>query len=56
LSSISDYVSPDGADGGYQDERKVYGRTGEPCLVCGTPIKRRIVAQRSTHYCADCQR
>ncbi len=55
-SSISDYVAPDGSDGGYQDERKVYGRTGEPCLVCGDPIKRRIVAQRSTHFCARCQR
>ncbi|MEZ4282004.1 MAG: bifunctional DNA-formamidopyrimidine glycosylase/DNA-(apurinic or apyrimidinic site) lyase [Myxococcota bacterium] len=55
-SSISDYVAPDGADGTYQDERKVYGRTGEPCLVCGEAIKRRIVAQRSTHYCAHCQR
>jgi formamidopyrimidine-DNA glycosylase len=54
-SSISDYVAPDGADGRYQDERKVYGRTGEPCLVCGDPVKRRIVAQRSTHYCVRCQ-
>jgi formamidopyrimidine-DNA glycosylase len=55
-SSISDYVAPDGADGGYQDERRVYGRTGEACLVCGEPIKRRVVAQRSSHYCARCQR
>lgn len=55
-SSISDYVAPDGADGGYQDERKVYGRKGEACPVCGEAIKRRIVAQRSTHYCAHCQR
>ncbi|MEZ4334622.1 MAG: bifunctional DNA-formamidopyrimidine glycosylase/DNA-(apurinic or apyrimidinic site) lyase [Myxococcota bacterium] len=55
-SSISDYVAPDGSDGTYQDERKVYGRTGEPCRVCGAPIKRRIVAQRSTHSCAQCQR
>jgi formamidopyrimidine-DNA glycosylase len=55
-SSISDYVAPDGADGGYQDERKVYGRTGEACLVCGSPIKRKVVAQRSTHFCAACQR
>jgi formamidopyrimidine-DNA glycosylase len=55
-SSISDYVAPDGADGGYQDERKVYGRTGEACLVCAEPIRRRVVAQRSTHYCARCQR
>ena len=55
-SSISDYVAPDGADGGYQDERKVYGRTGEPCRACGSPIKRKVVAQRSTHFCAACQR
>lgn len=55
-SSISDYVAPDGSDGGYQDERKVYGRTGEACPGCGRPIRRRIVAQRSTHYCAHCQR
>jgi formamidopyrimidine-DNA glycosylase len=54
-SSISDYVSPDGEDGRYQDERQVYGRRGEPCLVCSRPIKRRIVAQRSTHYCVHCQ-
>ena len=55
-SSISDYVAPDGADGGYQDERKVYGRTGEACLTCGDSIKRRIIAQRSSHYCSRCQR
>jgi formamidopyrimidine-DNA glycosylase len=34
-SSISDYVMPDGSDGAYQDERRVYAREGEPCLVCG---------------------
>lgn len=55
-SSISDYVMPDGSDGRYQDERKVYSRTGEPCLACGTPIKRKVIAQRSAHYCAACQR
>jgi len=55
-SSISDYVAPDGSDGAYQDERRVYARTGLACLACGTPIKRRIVAQRSSHYCPDCQR
>jgi formamidopyrimidine-DNA glycosylase len=55
-SSISDYVAPDGADGGYQDERKVYGRTGEACPQCADPIKRRVIGQRSSHYCARCQR
>ncbi|PHS44924.1 MAG: ABC transporter ATP-binding protein [Alteromonas sp.] len=55
-SSINDYVAPDGSDGGYQDERKVYARTGEPCLRCETPIKRKLVAQRSSHYCPGCQK
>ena len=55
-SSISDYIAPDGADGGYQDERKVYARTGEPCVFCKTPITRKLIAQRSSHYCARCQK
>ncbi|MCU0668876.1 MAG: bifunctional DNA-formamidopyrimidine glycosylase/DNA-(apurinic or apyrimidinic site) lyase [Myxococcota bacterium] len=54
-SSISDYVAPDGADGAYQDERRVYARTGEPCHVCATPVKRIVVGQRSSHFCARCQ-
>jgi formamidopyrimidine-DNA glycosylase len=55
-SSISDYVRPDGSDGGYQDERRVYARTGEPCSTCGTPIRRLVIATRSSHYCPTCQR
>jgi len=55
-SSISDYIAPDGSDGGYQDERKVYARTGEPCLSCQTPITRKRIGQRSSHYCARCQK
>jgi formamidopyrimidine-DNA glycosylase len=55
-SSISDYVRPDGSDGGYQDERRVYARGGEPCLVCGAPIKRVVLGQRSSCFCPRCQR
>lgn len=55
-SSISDYVRPDGERGRYQDERTVYGRTGEPCKRCGTPIKRKVLGQRSTHFCPGCQK
>jgi len=55
-SSISDYVAPDGSDGAYQDERRVYARKGEPCKRCGTPIRRIVIAQRSTHFCPSCQR
>ena len=55
-SSISDYISPDGTDGTYQNERRVYARTGEPCPGCGSKIRRITIAQRGTHFCAKCQR
>jgi len=55
-SSISDYRHPDGSSGAYQDERRVYGRTGEPCPSCRTPIARRVLGQRSTHFCPRCQK
>lgn len=54
-SSISDYVRPDGDRGRYQDERRVYAREDEPCFVCATPIERRVLGQRSTHFCPTCQ-
>jgi len=55
-SSISDYIGPDGADGAYQDERRVYARAGEPCGRCGAAIRRIVIGQRSAHYCPRCQR
>jgi formamidopyrimidine-DNA glycosylase len=54
-SSISDYVTPDGSDGGYQNERRVYGREDEPCPSCRAPIVRVVIAQRSSHFCPICQ-
>ena len=55
-SSISDYVNADGEEGFFQLQHRVYGREGEPCLVCGTPIKRVVIAGRSSHYCSHCQK
>jgi len=55
-SSISDYIAPDGSDGAYQDERRVYAREGEPCARCGARIRRVVLGQRSAHYCPKCQR
>jgi len=55
-SSISDYVDADGAEGSFQFQHRVYGREGEPCLVCKTPIKRVVIAGRSSHYCRKCQK
>lgn len=55
-SSIRDYLQPDGRGGGYQKERLIYGRAGEPCRACGTRIVRTVMGQRSAHYCPTCQR
>jgi formamidopyrimidine-DNA glycosylase len=55
-SSVSDYVDADGVAGFFQLEHRVYMRTGQPCLVCGTPIRRIVLAGRGTHYCPHCQR
>ena len=55
-SSVSDYVNADGEEGFFQLEHRVYGREGEPCLACKTPIKRVVIAGRSSHYCPKCQK
>lgn len=55
-SSISDYVDADGQPGSFQLQHQVYGRASDPCPICGTPIRRIVVAQRGTHYCPKCQR
>lgn len=55
-SSISDYVDADGEEGFFQLQHRVYGREGEACLVCKTPVKRVVLGGRSSHYCPKCQR
>jgi formamidopyrimidine-DNA glycosylase len=55
-STISNYVDSNGEEGFFQLQHRVYGREGEPCLVCKTPIKRIVIAGRSSHYCPKCQK
>jgi len=55
-SSISDYVDADGEEGFFQLQHRVYGREGEPCLVCRAAIRRVVLAGRSSHYCSKCQK
>ncbi len=55
-SSISDYVDAEGERGSFQESHRVYQRDGQPCVVCGAPIKRILVTQRGTHFCVACQR
>lgn len=49
------YLLPDGNAGDNMAELRVYGRTGLPCPVCGTPIERIVVRSRSSHFCPTCQ-
>jgi formamidopyrimidine-DNA glycosylase len=55
-SSISDYVDAEGRRGWFQVRHRVYGREGEPCTVCETPVRKIVVAQRGTHFCPKCQK
>ncbi|MEO7050097.1 MAG: bifunctional DNA-formamidopyrimidine glycosylase/DNA-(apurinic or apyrimidinic site) lyase [Rhodanobacter sp.] len=54
-TTLRDYLSPDGAPGYFFRELYVYGRTGEPCRVCGTAIRQVTLGQRSSFWCPRCQ-
>jgi formamidopyrimidine-DNA glycosylase len=55
-SSIINYVDAFGLRGSNQEKLLVYGRSGEPCVKCGTPLQGTRLAGRSTVYCRKCQR
>ena len=55
-ATLRDYARPDGGRGRMQDAFKVYGREGEPCDRCGTPIEKTRAGGRGTWYCPTCQR
>ncbi|THF61225.1 bifunctional DNA-formamidopyrimidine glycosylase/DNA-(apurinic or apyrimidinic site) lyase [Pseudothauera rhizosphaerae] len=54
-STLRDFVGGDGRPGYFQQQYFAYGREGEPCRVCGTPVRRFVTAQRSTWFCPRCQ-
>ena len=55
-SSIINYVDAFGLRGTNQEKLLVYGRSGEPCIKCGTPLQGTRLAGRGTVYCRKCQR
>lgn len=55
-SSLRDFFGADSNPGYFQQEHMVYGRTDKPCKVCYKPIKCIRLGQRSTFYCAHCQK
>jgi len=55
-TTLRDFIAPDGAPGYFEQELFVYGRAGEPCKVCGTPIRSAVLGQRATYWCPRCQK
>lgn len=55
-STLRDFRDAHGMAGAFQDEARVYGREGQPCHVCATPVRRIVQAQRATYFCPHCQR
>ncbi|HET9061717.1 MAG TPA: bifunctional DNA-formamidopyrimidine glycosylase/DNA-(apurinic or apyrimidinic site) lyase [Candidatus Binatia bacterium] len=55
-TSVSDFLDGIGRPGAYQWRRRVYDRAGQPCPLCGRPIRARRIAQRSSFFCDRCQR
>ena len=55
-ATLRNYRTPDGASGRMQHEFKVYGRAGEPCQRCRTPIEKTRLGGRGTWFCPNCQR
>ena len=55
-SSINDYASADGSLGYFQQEHKVYGKAGFPCSQCGQLIVKKVLGQRSSFFCKQCQK
>lgn len=54
-STLRDFVGGDGKAGYFQQQYFVYGRDTEPCRVCGGPVMREVIGQRSTFWCPRCQ-
>jgi formamidopyrimidine-DNA glycosylase len=55
-STLRDFTDSDGKPGYFQQSYRVYGRTGEPCRICGSLVKQTVQGQRSTFYCPRCQK
>ncbi len=55
-TTLRDFSHADGSPGWFALSLKVYGKTGDPCPLCGDPIRQRRIGQRSSFFCARCQR
>lgn len=55
-TTLNDFKNSDGKPGYFKQELMVYGRSGQPCLQCGTAVKNTVIGQRASCYCPRCQK
>jgi formamidopyrimidine-DNA glycosylase len=55
-TTLRDFVRVDGEPGYFAQNLRAYERDGQPCVTCGTPIRRRVIGQRASYFCPRCQR
>lgn len=55
-TTLLDYRDAAGEEGAFSARLRVYDREGEPCVTCGTPIRRIVQGGRSTYFCPKCQK
>lgn len=55
-TTLRDFLNSDGAPGYFKQRLFVYDRKGEPCRICGTAIRQKVLGQRATYWCPDCQK
>ena len=54
-TTLNDFIQADGKPGYFSQELQVYGRKDEPCYECAEPIKSKVIGQRNSYYCSQCQ-
>lgn len=55
-TTLRDFRDSDGLPGYFSQSLRVYGRTGEPCRKCSTPVRQEVIGQRASYFCPRCQR
>lgn len=55
-TTLRDFINADGKPGYFKQNLMVYGRSGQPCQICKTPIQQQLLSQRSTFWCPRCQK
>ncbi len=55
-TTINDFLNASGESGYFQLDLQIYGRSGQPCRICATPVIRTVLSGRATYYCPTCQK